>query len=292
MGPARAKVPAHRPVRQVPRAEVRTDSGKMARKAGASRGPESAASPSGERIATARGYPPDDIRIARQVVDVQGGRYSTDLGIDVDAGEGDVERWFLAATLFGARISAKVAEHAYEVLTGAGLMRIAQARQVPSADLIRLLDEGGYARYDFRTATKLARLSEVIGERYDGQVAVIGQQFPSYPALHAALDALPGWGPVTIGLFLRELRGVWPGAEPPLDERAAAAARHLRLTAAGSPLRDLPGLAGLAAAAHLDMRDLESGLVRLALAHRTSMTSCPAGQSCPLLRQRSSGAGR
>jgi len=26
--------------------------------------------------------------------------------------------------------------------------------------------------------------------------------------LEAALDALPGWGPVTVGAFLRELRGV------------------------------------------------------------------------------------
>ena len=33
----------------------------------------------------------------------------------------------------------------------------------------------------------------------------------------AALADLPGWGPVTVGLSLRELRGVWPGAPPPLD---------------------------------------------------------------------------
>jgi len=63
----------------------------------------------------------------------------------------------------------------------------------------------------------------IIGERYDGRAAMIGQQFSTYPALRAALDVLPGWGPVTIQLFLRELRGVWPG-------RAAAArpARRVR----------------------------------------------------------------
>ncbi len=51
----------------------------------------------------------------------------------------------------------------------------------------------------------------IIGERYDGRAAMIGQQFSTYPTLRAALDVLSGWGPVTIQLFPRELRGVWPG---------------------------------------------------------------------------------
>lgn len=241
----------------------------------------------GQQPADVRGYPRDEIRVARQVVQVLGGRYSTELGIDVHAGDGEIERWFLAATLFGARISAKVAERTYQVLTRAGLTRIAQARHVPSADLIGLLDEGGYARYDFRTATQLTDLSEVISARYDGQVAVIGRRFTSYPALRTALDALPGWGPVTIGLFLRELRGVWPGAEPPLDERTTVAARHLGLLAAGPMVAGMPGLRGLAAAADLDVRDLESGLVRLALAHRSTTASCPGSGACVVLRRQS-----
>jgi len=211
------------------------------------------------------------MQVAHRVVAVLGGRYSAGLGIDVDAGEADVERWFLAATLFGARISARVAERAFGVLAAAGLARIGQLRHVPSADLIGMLDAGGYARYDFRTVTRLVELCEIIDARYGGQVAVIGSRFAAYPELRAALDALPGWGPVTVRLFLRELRGVWPGADPPLDERAAAAAGHL-------------GLAGLAAACGLDVRDLESGLVRLDLAHGRAMGRCPGGQACTALR--------
>ena len=150
-----------------------------------------------------------------------------------------------------------------------------------SGDLIAMLDAGGYARYDVRTATRLLELSEVIDERYDGQVAVIGRSFAAYPELYAALDALPGWGPVTVRLFLRELRGVWPGADPPLDERAVTAARHLGLTGARSGVK---GLAGLAGACGLDVRDLESGLVRLDLAHGRAMARCPGGQACLALR--------
>ena len=118
----------------------------------------------------------EDARLARLVVATLGGRYSTELGIDVDAGDAQVERWFLAATLFGTRISAAIAERTFRVLSDAGLARIGQARHIPEEDLIAYLDEGGYARYDFRTATRLQALSGVIGERYDGQVAVIGQR--------------------------------------------------------------------------------------------------------------------
>ena len=209
-------------------------------------------------------------RLARQVVDRLGGRYSAELGIDVDAGDAEVERWFLAATLFGTRIAASVAERTFGVLSRGGLTEIGQARHIPTEDLIACLDEGGYTRYDFRTADRLQALSEVIGET-----------FTTYPELRQALDVLPGWGPVTIELFLRELRGVWPGAQPPLDQRAAAATSHLGLLGPAQP--DFPRIAQLATECHLDPRDLESGLVRLTLAHHRGMASCPGGPQCSVL---------
>jgi hypothetical protein len=230
-----------------------------------------------------RGGPAAPAVLARHVVAVLGGRYSSGLGIDVDAGDAEIERWFLAATLFGTRIPAATAGRTFGVLDGAGLHRVAQARHIPWQDLVAFLDEGGYVRYDFRTATRLQELAEVLDERYGGQAAVIGRRFPGYPELCQALDLLPGWGPVTIGLFLRELRGVWPGARPPLDQRAAAAARHLGFPGPRPGQPDLRALAWLAAAAGLDLRDLESGLVRLALAHRRRMDSCPGGAACTVL---------
>ncbi len=39
-------------------------------------------------------------RLARRVADPLDGRYSTEPGIGVDAGDAEIERWFLAATLF------------------------------------------------------------------------------------------------------------------------------------------------------------------------------------------------
>jgi hypothetical protein len=229
--------------------------------------------------------------LARTVTEVLGGRFSAELGIDVDAGDAEVERWFLAATLFGARISASVAERAFAVLNEAGLTRIGQARHVPSEDLIEFLDAAGYARYDFRTTSRLQALSEIIDERYDGQAAEIGRRYRAYPALRTALIALPGWGPVTVQLFLRELRGVWAGAEPPLDPRAADGARHLGFLGTEQGPAALSRVARLAAAAGLDIRDLESCLVRLALAHQRTRSFCPGEDQCRILHAHARGPG-
>jgi endonuclease III len=215
------------------------------------------------------------VALAGQVVHTFGGRVSGALGIDVDAGDDQVERWFLAATLFGARISASIVERTFRELDRAGLVRIDQIRVLRWEDLVGLLDRGGYVRYDFRTATRLQALADRLYDRYGGRVAAIAREADTYPALRDTLDALPGWGPVTVGIFLRELRGVWAGADPPLDAHAIRAAEHLNL-----PVGDL---AGLARAAGLDVRDLESGLVRLDLAHRARMPDCPGGARCTAL---------
>jgi len=220
--------------------------------------------------------------VADAVVRSFGGRYSSELGIEVDAGDDEVERWFLAATLFGTRISARIAERTFDQLTRAGIARITDARDREWADLVELLDAGGYTRYDFRTATRLQALAVAVDTRFGGAVAAIGSGCADPSELTASLDALPGWGPVTIHLFLRELRGVWPGARIPLDPNASAMAAHLGWLTGRHP-DDLTVVRSVAAEAGLDARDVESGLVRLALAHRR-VRDCPGGTRCVLLR--------
>ena len=67
------------------------------------------------------------IRLARQAVERLGGRYSCELGIDVDAGDDQVERWALLATLFGNRISATTAANTYRTLARAGVRTLGDA---------------------------------------------------------------------------------------------------------------------------------------------------------------------
>jgi hypothetical protein len=223
------------------------------------------------------------VRLADSIVREFGGRYSSELGIDVDAGDAEVERWFLAATLFGSRISARTAERTFQQLIRAGINRISDTGRCEWDRLVALLDAGGYARYDFKTATRLQTLSEAVGDAFGGDIGEIGRRYTEPSALAALLEDLPGWGPVTVGLFLRELRGVWPGARQALDPRAADAARHLQLLT-GRERDELARIQHLALQAERDERDVEAALVRFGLAHRRT-TECPGGRHCILLGQ-------
>lgn len=211
------------------------------------------------------------------------GRYSSELGIDVTRGDSEVERWFVAATLFGTRIAARIAARTFTVLSSAGIHRIIDASARPRDELVALLDAGGYARYDFRTATRLQDLARAVTERYEGEVGTIGRRFTDPEALDTVLGELPGWGPTTTRLFLRELRGVWPGAMGPLDPQAVAAARHLHLVT-GQVGGELTQIWRLAQRAQCDERDLEAALVRLNRAHRRT-TMCPGGRDCVVLQR-------
>lgn len=218
--------------------------------------------------------------LARRLVETLGGRFSAEMAIDLDREGREVERWFLAATLFGTRISAAIAIRTYLTMSRAGVRTLADVASREWDDLVALLDRGGYARYDFRTATRLQRLAVVVRELHGGMIGSLRDR--SISEIRSALDALPGWGPVTVSLFLREMRGVWPGLDPPLDERTLQAAKHLGLLFA---TRDpLVRMKAIAREAQLDPRDIESALVRLWIAHHRTLDRCAGGSACAGLR--------
>jgi hypothetical protein len=221
-----------------------------------------------------------EAQLIERLIDALGGRFSKELGLDLDAGPAEVERWFLAATLFGTRISSRVAMRTYRIMAREGLATIADVAGATWDRLVELLDEGGYVRYDFRTATRLQDLERIVRERYGGRISSLGASTADPIKIEGALGALPGWGPVTTQLFLRELRGVWPAARPAVDGRACWAARHLGLRADESADGALAWFEKTARAAHVDCRDLEAAFVRLSLAHGARRAPCPGGTRC------------
>jgi len=208
-----------------------------------------------------------------EVLNRYSGRFAVELMIDLRAGPETRQQWFLAAILYGARISGQLAARTYRVFA---------ARQVhtPEAilaqgwdNLVVLLDEGGYARYDFKTATKLLRVMTTLTEQYQGSLERLHDLSENYEDLESRLRALgPGIGPATVNIFLRELRGIWVRATPPLSLLAQGAGERLGLFT--------PGLTPEAALAALDrewqaqpvpgydLADLEAALVRAGLAWR------------------------
>jgi endonuclease III len=209
------------------------------------------------------------------------------LGIDLAAGPEERQKWFLAAILYGAPISGKQAARTYRVFAAHGVVS-PDAIQARGWDgLVVLLDEGGYTRYDFKTATKLLRVMEALNEHYQGDLERLAAAAQNPADLERRLqDLAPGIGPGTVNIFLRELRGLWPQARPPLGNLAQLAGEHLGLFPAGlSPEAARKALAARWAAepvAGFEITDLEAALVRLGRDFcRKPAKPCPMGPWCP-----------
>ena len=159
------------------------------------------------------------------LVRARGGGYAHALGIDVHAGSAERFKWLLAALLYGARISEAIASRTWHVFADHGVLTPQRLQQTGWQGLVDLLDAGGYARYDFKTATKLLAAGEALLHDYAGDVDRVHAAAADPVDLETRLKALAkGVGDTTVGIFLRELRGVWPKAQPPLSEPALNAA--------------------------------------------------------------------
>jgi endonuclease III len=211
------------------------------------------------------------------------GRFATELGIDVKAGPEERQKWFLAAILYGARISGNLASRTYRVFGDKGIYTPEAILEQGWDNLVVLLDAGGYARYDFKTATKLLKVMASLKELYQGSLERLHEVAADGPDLELRLqDLAPGIGPATANIFLRELREVWPKANPSLSPLAQLAGEHLRLLAPGlSPGEALAALEaewGRQPVATHDFADLEAALVRLGRDHCRK----PLGPPCPM----------
>jgi hypothetical protein len=206
---------------------------------------------------------PDDL------VKSRGGRYASELGIDLAAPDaGERFMWFLAAVLYGTRISESLASRTWREFSARGVLTPENILATGWNGLVAILDAGGYVRYDYKTATKLLDACAALMRDYRGSLDALHDAAADPRDLENRLKALgKGIGDTTVGIFLRELRGIWAKAEPPLSPLALAAAAALGYLRPASDDADR-GLARLqqvwTAAAHpaLAFAEFESALVR------------------------------
>ncbi len=160
-----------------------------------------------------------------------GGRFSTELGINIDSGSpGEIFKWFLASILFGTRIRQSAAIQTYREFEKRGVLTPDAILNTGWDGLVQILDAGGYARYDFKTATKLLGIAEMLNNRYGGDLNRLHEEASDSGDLESRLMEFKGVGRVTVNIFLRELRGIWQKADPIPGDTVIIAARKLRLT--------------------------------------------------------------
>jgi len=210
-----------------------------------------------------------------ELVKQLGRRFSVALGIDLDSQRpAETFKWFLASVLLGARISSTVAERTYRSFESERLVTPQAILKAGWQQLVDVLDRGGYARYDEKTATKLLGICRAIIDRYGGDLHAIERAAQDPADLEQRILELgSGIGPVTANIFLRELRGLWPKAEPKPSELVVRAARDLGFVPARAkdPERVLESLRAVWAAdggSARDFPDFEAALVRYGIALR------------------------
>ena len=229
----------------------------------------------------------DEKELIRDLLDKLGGRFSTALGINLDQGEShEVFKWFLASILYGARISETIANNTYREFENSEVLSPDRILETGWDGLVLLLDVGGYVRYDFKTATKLLEVMAALKERFDGDLNVLHAQAQSPHDLEQKLMGLSrGIGPVTVNIFLRELRDVWEKADPLPQDLAVMAARNLGLVQADERrevLSELRSVWESQALPACGFADFESSLVRLGkdYCRREKCATCPVAEKC------------
>lgn len=169
-----------------------------------------------------------------------GGTFSSSLGIDIESGRsGEIFKWFLASILFGTRIRQNVAEETYRQFESNSILTPGSILATGWDGLVEILDSGGYARYNFKTATKLLEIAELLNTKYGGDLNNLHNEAKDAADLEAKLDEFKGVGPVTVNIFLRELRGIWEKADPLPGDIVIEAAMDLGfITSAGKDLKE------------------------------------------------------
>jgi hypothetical protein len=167
--------------------------------------------------------------------------YSEELGIDLGRGtDAAYFRWFLASLLFGARINETIAKSTYRAFVRHGLTT---PRRILGAGWDFLVNpvmrEGGYVRYDGRKSTQVLRDCERLVADYRGSLCRLRDSAGDARELEATLLSFYGVGPVTVNIFLRELRPYWTNADPEPLPIVKKLARKLKLELATYPRKSL-----------------------------------------------------
>jgi len=158
-----------------------------------------------------------------------GRRYPEVLGIDLSEGKDEnVFKWFLASVLFGAPITETSVIKTYNCFKKYNVLSPKRIIETGWDGLVKILDEGSYTRYDFKTADKLLEVMKNLMEKYNGSLCRLHKEALDQNDLEKRLKDLgKGIGNITIGIFLREMRDIWVKADPAPTNIVVLTAKNL-----------------------------------------------------------------
>lgn len=131
-----------------------------------------------------------------------------DLGLKVEKKERVLFKWFLASYLFGKRIQQDIARQTWEVFMKHGIDTPKKISEQSWQQLVDLLGEGHYRRYDESTARNLLDMSRALVRDYHGNLLNMYDCCGGEKEFMKRLMKLKGVGPKTAEIFMREAQPV------------------------------------------------------------------------------------
>ncbi|MBD1586816.1 DNA methylase [Pseudomonas typographi] len=131
---------------------------------------------------------------------------AADLGINLGSGgEKALFKWLIASLLMGKRIQAGIAAEAYHVIVDKHAVDTPRKlSQRSHRELVGMLGEGHYSRYDESTAERLSSLAAKLNSDYAGKVTSIREASSDLGEFKQRLQAFDGIGPKTVEIFMRD----------------------------------------------------------------------------------------
>jgi endonuclease III len=179
----------------------------------------------------------------RALLEQYGRTFAEELRIDVATGTpSPLYRALCAAMLMSARIDSAIAVEAARNLAKEGWRTPQKLAGSTWQQRVDALHAAGYTRYQERTATMLADLTEHLLERYGGDLRRLRDAAEHDPkAERRLLKEFKGVGDVGVDIFFREVQVAWEELFPFADRRARDAAGRLRLPKDPAKLLDMVG---------------------------------------------------
>lgn len=199
-------------------------------------------------------------RLIKALLERHGRTFTQTLGIAVaENTPAPLFQTLCLSLLFSARIRTSIAVDAMRALLDAGWTTAEHMARASWQARVRALNDAGYARFDEKTSTMLEEASNLLIERYGGDLRRLRKHADRAPAEERRLiKEIKGIGDVGVDIFFRETQAAWPELRPFADEKALEGARRIGLPASADELAQL-----------VDERDfprLVTALVRMELA--------------------------
>lgn len=172
----------------------------------------------------------NDRKTLKLLLDTYGRTYADEAGIRLRDTPQPLYQLAVLSLLLSARIRASVAVAAAKALFADGMRTPRRMADATWQRRVDALGQGGYRRYDERTATQLGDGAQLLLDEYGGDLRRLRREADGDPkALRDGLRCLPGMGPAGADIFVREVQAVWPETGPCVDAKALQGAERLGL---------------------------------------------------------------